>query len=150
MPLGGGLFLTQNKVLPGSYINFISAARASATLSERGYAAIPIELDWGVDGEVFTVEVADFQKQSLKLFGYAYTHEKLKGLRDLFLNIRTGYFYKLNTGGVKASCIYANALYTGIRDFNPRFQYRKRQLHIVITKPYLAIYSIYYKKLYHK
>ena len=35
MALGGGTFLTQNKVIPGSYINFISAARASATLSDR-------------------------------------------------------------------------------------------------------------------
>lgn len=115
MALGGGMFVTQNKVLPGSYINFISASRASASLSERGYAALPLELDWGIDGEVFTVEAAEFQKESLKIFGYPYTHDKLKGLRDLFLNIKTGYFFKLNTGGVKAACIYATALYTGTR-----------------------------------
>ena len=131
MALGGGIFVTQNKVLPGSYINFISASRASATLSERGYAAIPIELDWGVDGEVFTVEVADFQKQSLKLFGYPYTHEKLKGLRDLFLNTRTGYFYKLNTGGVKASCEYAKALYTGIRGNDLKIVIEHNEAHTV-------------------
>lgn len=40
MALGGGTFLTQNKVLPGAYINFISTAKASATLSERGYGAM--------------------------------------------------------------------------------------------------------------
>jgi len=114
MALGGGTFLTQNKVLPGSYINFISAARASANLSDRGYAAMPLVLDWGVDGEVFTVESADFQKESLKIFGYSYTHEKLKGLRDLFKNIRTAYFYKLNTG-VKADSTYATAKHGGIR-----------------------------------
>lgn len=114
MALGGGTFLTQNKVLPGSYINFISAARASANLSDRGYAAMPLVLDWGVDGEVFTVESADFQKESLKIFGYPYTHEKLKGLRDLFKNIRTAYLYKLNNGE-KADSIYATAKYKGIR-----------------------------------
>lgn len=114
MALGGGTFLTQNKVLPGSYINFISAARASANLSDRGYAAMPLVLDWGIDGEVFTVESADFQKESLKIFGYPYTHEKLKGLRDLFKNIKTAYLYKLNNG-VKADCTYATAKYTGIR-----------------------------------
>ncbi len=114
MALGGGTFLTQNKVLPGSYINFISAARAAAALSERGYAAMPLVLDWGVEGSVFKVEAADFQKDSLRIFGYDYTHEKLKGLRDLFKNIRTGYFYKLNTG-VKAACAYATARYSGIR-----------------------------------
>jgi len=114
MALGGGTFLTQNKVLPGSYINFVSAAKATAALSDRGYAAMPLILDWGVDGNVFKVEAADFQKDSLKIFGYDYTHEKLKGLRDLFKNIKTGYFYKLNSGA-KASCAYATARYSGIR-----------------------------------
>ena len=47
MALGGGTFLTQNKVLPGAYINFVSAAKASATLSDRGYAAMGIELELG-------------------------------------------------------------------------------------------------------
>lgn len=114
MALGGGTFIAQNKILLGSYINFVSASRASATLSDRGVAAMPLVLDWGVDGEVFRVDVEDFQKESLKIFGYPYTHEKLKGLRDLFKNIRTGYFYKLNTG-VKASCTYATAKYSGVR-----------------------------------
>ncbi len=114
MALGGGTFLTQNKVLPGTYINFVSASRASATLSDRGYAAMALELDWGVDGEIFTVEAGDFQKESLKIFGYDYSSDKLKGLRDLFKNIRTGYFYRLNSGE-KASCVYATAKYSGTR-----------------------------------
>ena len=33
MALGGGTFLTQNKILPGAYINFISVANASAIFS---------------------------------------------------------------------------------------------------------------------
>jgi len=114
MALGGGTFLTQNKVLPGSYINFVSASRATATLSERGIAAMPLILDWGPDNEVFRVDVADFQKESLKIFGYSYTDSKLKGLRDLFQNITTGYFYKLNKG-TKASCTLATAKYAGVR-----------------------------------
>ncbi len=114
MALGGGTFLTQNKVLPGSYINFISAAKATATLSDRGIAAMALEFDWGVDGSIFKVEVGDFQKNSLKIFGYPYTHQKLKGLRDLFKNIKTGYFYKLNSG-TKAACTYATAKYSGAR-----------------------------------
>ncbi|HBF4863469.1 TPA: phage tail sheath family protein [Clostridioides difficile] len=114
MALGGGTFVTQNKVLPGSYINFISAKRATSSLSDRGIVAMPIELDWGIDEEVFQVTSDDFEKYSTKYFGYAYTHEKLKGLRDLFKNIRLGYFYKLNKG-VKASCTIAIAKYSGIR-----------------------------------
>lgn len=112
--LGGGTFVTQNKILPGAYINFVSAASASSSLSDRGFVAFPLLLDWGKDGEVFTVTQEDFQKNSLKLFGYSYTSEKLKGLRDLFVNAQTCYFYKLN-GGVKAANTFFTAKYKGIR-----------------------------------
>ena len=114
MALGGGTFLKQNKVLPGSYINFVSTSRATATISERGYAAMPLVLDWGVDGEVFKVEADSFQKDCLKIFGYDFKDEKLKGLRDLFRHIRAGYFYRLNKGQ-KAACKYATAKYAGTR-----------------------------------
>ncbi|HFL3608612.1 TPA: phage tail sheath family protein [Clostridioides difficile] len=114
MALGGGTFVTQNKVLPGAYINFVSATRATSSLSDRGIVAMPLELDWGIDEEIFTVTSDDFEKYSTKYFGYDYTHEKLKGLRDLFKNIRLGYFYKLNKG-VKASCTIATAKYSCIR-----------------------------------
>lgn len=115
MALGGGTFVTQNKDLPGAYINFISAASANAALSERGIATMPLNLDWGVDGEVFEVTNGDFQKNSMEIFGYEYTNDKLKGLRDLFLNTKTLYAYKLTSGGVKAANDFATALYTGVR-----------------------------------
>lgn len=115
MALGGGTFVTQNKVLPGSYINFVSLASASATLADRGAVAMPLELDWGIDGEVFEVTQEDFQKDSLKIFGYPYTHDKLKGLRDLFRNARSLYAYKLTSGGDKATNEFATAKYSGIR-----------------------------------
>lgn len=115
MALGGGTFLVQNKVLPGAYINFVSLAVASATLSDRGIATMPLELDWGITGNVFEVTNEDFQKNSLTIFGYDYTHEKLKGLRDLFRNIKTLYAYRLNGGGEKAKNTYATAKYAGIR-----------------------------------
>lgn len=81
MALGGGTFTIQNKILPGAYINFVSAARASATLSDRGVATFPLSLNWGPEGEVLTVENADFQRNSLKLFGHAYTDDALRPLR---------------------------------------------------------------------
>ena len=115
MALGGGSFIAQNKELPGAYINFVSMASASAVLSERGIATMPLEMDWGMEGEVFEVTNEDFQKHSQKIFGYAYDHAKMKGLRDLFIGIRTLYAYRLNSGGAKASCTYAEALFGGIR-----------------------------------
>lgn len=113
--LGGGTFTAQNKILPGSYINFVSLSRASANLSDRGIITMPLSLDWGESGKVIEVTNADFQKNSLKLFGYDYSHDKMKGLRDLFLNARTLYAYRLNGGGVKATNTYATAKYAGTR-----------------------------------
>ena len=118
MALGGGTFVAQNKDLPGAYINFISASSANATLSDRGIATMPLELDWGVEGEVFEVTNGDFQKNSTKIFGYEYTSDKLKGLRDLFLNAQTFYGYRLNGGGKKAGNAIAEALYSGMRGNN--------------------------------
>ena len=113
--LGGGTFTVQNKVLNGAYINFVSKSLANAKLSDRGVATMPLELDWGVDNAIFEVTPADFQKNSLKIFGYPFTHEKMKGLRDLFMNIKTLYAYKLTSGGTKASNTYATAKFGGVR-----------------------------------
>lgn len=115
MALGGGIYLVQNKELPGAYINFVSAASANATLSERGIATMPLELDWGVIGEVFEVTNSDFQKNSMDIFGYDYTSDKMKGLRDLFLHTQKFYGYRLNGKGAKASNSLAEAKYPGIR-----------------------------------
>lgn len=114
MAYGGGIWLTQNKVLPGTYINFISQVRAMVNLSDRGFVALGLELDWGTDEEVITIENADFQKSSLKILGYDYTSDKLKGLRDVFQNAKTLYLYKLNKG-TKATNDVATARCTGIR-----------------------------------
>lgn len=115
MALGGGGFTTQNKVLPGTYINFVSVASATAALSDRGIATMPLELDWGVEGEIFEVSNTEFQKNSQKIFGYTFEHEKMKGLRDLFIGVKTLYAYRLNSGGKKATNAFATALYTGVR-----------------------------------
>lgn len=115
MALGGGNFTFYNKELPGSYINFVSKDRPIATFADRGYAAIPVVLDWGFDGDVFTVSSDEFQTGSMEIFGYDYTHEKMRDLRELFLNLKTGHFYRLNNGAKKAKCAMGTAKYSGIR-----------------------------------
>ena len=51
MALGGGTFTSQNKELPGAYINFVSAASASAALSDRGIATMPLNLTGVLKGK---------------------------------------------------------------------------------------------------
>ncbi len=113
--LGGGTYVTQNKVLPGAYFQFISKATASAGLSDRGVAAMAMEMDWGKDDAIITVEAGDFQKNSLKIFGYDYASEKMKDIREVFLHANTLYLYKLTSGGTKASNTFATALHGGVR-----------------------------------
>lgn len=115
MALGGGTFTVQNKELPGAYVNFVSAANAASTLSDRGVCTMPLELDWGVEGEIFEVSSGDFQKNSLEIFGYDCSDDKLKGLRDLFINAKTLYAYRINSGSTKAANDLAEALYGGVR-----------------------------------
>lgn len=115
MALGGGNFITQNKAFPGTYINFVSAARASSLVSDRGVVALALELDWGIDGDVFAVTADEFRTDSLKLFGYSFDHAKMTGLRDLFKNCKLGYFYKLMNTGVAASNTFGTAACKGVR-----------------------------------
>lgn len=115
MALGGGTFSVQNKVIPGAYINFVSAASADISLSGRGIATMPLNLDWGEEGKVFEVSSEDFKGSSQRIFGYSYTHPKMKGLRDLFRNIELLYAYRLDSGGEKASNEFATAACSGIR-----------------------------------
>jgi hypothetical protein len=114
MALGGGSWTFQNKVLPGSYINFVSRGSAAASLSDRGVVAMPLILDWGVDGDVFSVTSQDFSEKTMEIFGYNHSDPAVSDLREIFTNARMGYFYKINgTGGVKAANAYATAKYQG-------------------------------------
>ncbi|MCX4266332.1 MAG: hypothetical protein OSJ64_05945 [Firmicutes bacterium] len=112
MSFGGGSFVTQNKILPGVYVNVNQQGRVGSNLSDRGVAALGLELDWGPDGEVFYLDAGEFRTRAQGLFGYAYGEDVLKGLRDLFLHAGGCYFYRLNSG-VKASCALCEAKYSG-------------------------------------
>lgn len=114
MALGGGTFTSMNKKIPGAYLNFVSLSKADATISERGTVAIGLNLNWGIDSSVFTVDRDEFVKDSLKIFGYTYNNELLKPIRELFKGAKKLFLYKLNAG-TKAACEYATAKYSGIR-----------------------------------
>ena len=114
MALGGGTFITQNKVLPGSYINFVSTANAGLVFGDRGICAAPLNLNWGAENEVIEVTAEDFEKKSLKIFGYAYTDEVMRPYRDLFKNAKKCYFYRV-TSGSKASASLGTARCAGTR-----------------------------------
>ena len=113
MAIGGGTFLTQNRVLPGTYINFVSAASASVSLSDRGYVALALALPWGPVGEMITVTGEDLIRRSRSIFGREYTHPDLLPLRELFAGARVAHLYRLGAGGTRASCELGTARHPG-------------------------------------
>lgn len=107
MALGGGVFVTQNKTLPGSYINFVSASRATATLGERGVVAIALPLGKAA-GSVITITREEFVQNAKTLTGKEVNSADLAPLREIFCNARKVYVYDLGssapTSTVSAAC----------------------------------------------
>ena len=112
--LGGGIFTSQDKILPGAYINVVSAARA-VNEAERGIVAMPMILGWGPVDEVVKITKEEFDKNCLRLLGYPKDAAEMLPFREIFRNAVTLYFYRLNSTPVKAACSYAEARYGGTR-----------------------------------
>ena len=102
MPMGGGTFTVQNKILPGSYINFVGYANA-ATLGARGVAALPLELDWGPESQIYTLEAGEFNQKALEVFGHDPAAAELLLIREALKRCSTLLVYRVNAGGTKAS-----------------------------------------------
>lgn len=115
MAFGGGTFTVMNKVLPGTYINFNTTGVGAIDTTVEGVVAMPLELDWGASDTVMQITRSEALTNAVKLFGYDYTHEKLKGIREVFRHAATLIAYRVNGGGVKAANTYATAKYTGTR-----------------------------------
>lgn len=113
--LGGGSFLTQNKILPGSYINFVSKNTGINVFGERGVVAIGIPMNWG---QYLMKEITkeDFMNNSLSLFGYEYNAPELISIREVFRNAKKIIFYNLNRNNAYfSSCTYGTSKNFGIR-----------------------------------
>ena len=115
MALGGGTWTRQNKVLPGTYINFSSASKASAGISDRGIVSIPFSLSWGPEKDVFELNVENIETDCISILGYRYSAPEMQTIREVFKHARTVFAYRLNVDTVKASNIYAVAKYGGAR-----------------------------------
>lgn len=82
--LGGGTFVTQNKTLPGAYINFVSATTNSNGMSARGIGAMCFSSDWLAQGAVTEITAEDFLTNSTKILGHDYGDDSMLVLREFF------------------------------------------------------------------
>ena len=104
--LGGGVFVTQNKVLPGSYINFVNAKTTSSALGERGTVAVALPLNKAA-GTVIELTNADFVKNSEAILGKAYDSAEVIALREIFCHATKVYVYDLGTDKTVADAVKA-------------------------------------------
>lgn len=100
MALGGGTFVTQNKVLPGAYINFVSKAGANV-FGERGTGCLALDLNWYGD-DLVEVTFDECYKNCESIFGYSYNSDKMIDVREFFKHGTKLIAGSLNTGGTKA------------------------------------------------
>lgn len=108
--LGGGVFVTQNKTLPGSYINVVTASKTNAALGERGVVAIALPLGKSPK-TVIELTSADFVKDCKNILGKEYGDKDVLVLREIFRNATKVYIYDLGEDGTVAEAVAALEAY---------------------------------------
>jgi len=118
MPIGGGKFTVMNKVLPGAYINFVSKNFAMK-MGERGVCALPLELNWGPEEQVFTLYADEFSQKAKQVLAYDSTSADILLVREAMKRASALLIYRVNSGGAKATAtaggLTATALWAGTR-----------------------------------
>lgn len=121
--MAGGTWTSQNKILPGVYINTRSQGSARASVGEKGIVAIAEPLSWGPSG---TMREFTPGEDTVPYLGYDITHSKAVFLREMMKgsDVTDGpiqiLLYRLpGTGGAKATAtvgdLVVTALYDGVR-----------------------------------
>lgn len=113
MAYGGGYFTTYTKKMPGTYVNFSSALKASSVLSDRGIVFFGDSLTWGASG-VTTLSLSDLDTLQ-PILGYNQNADEMLKVREIFKHATKLHLYRLDNGGTKASNTYATAKYAGTR-----------------------------------
>ena len=108
--LGGGVWVTQDKTLPGSYINFVNIASAKSAVGSRGTVAIALPLNKSA-GSVIEVSKVDFLANSKDVLGITYDSDEARPLREIFANATKVYIYDLGTDGTVSDAINALEAY---------------------------------------
>ena len=104
--LGGGVFVTQNKTLPGSYINIVNASSAPSSIGERGVVAIALPLNKSV-GKVIEVSSNEFENRCYELLNASHNSEEVVALREIFRHASKAYVYDLGEDGTATQAMAA-------------------------------------------
>lgn len=108
---GGGIWTTQNKVLAGSYINFVNVAKTGSNLGSRGIVAIALTLTEANAGKVIEVTASDFVSKPTEILGANVPEDSMNALKELFKHATKVYVYNIhNSGTAPTASDICNAL----------------------------------------
>lgn len=111
--LAGGNFLTMNKKLPGAYINFKSVPNATGTVGERGIATMPLQLEWGPEGELIELLSTDLEDgSSLEKVGTTAFYADSLILRECLKHCYKLLVWRMDKGASKATTALDNLTVT--------------------------------------
>lgn len=121
--MAGGIWTSQNKTLPGVYINVKSQGNVNANVGTRGVVAIAEPLSWGPTGVVQEITPGE---SLVPYIGYDVTQPQALFLREMMKGSDTTagpsrilLYRPAGTGGAKATAaigaLTATALYEGVR-----------------------------------
>ncbi|MEC0310183.1 phage tail sheath family protein [Paenibacillus lautus] len=101
--MAGGTWVAQNKVRPGTYINFKARPQPLGSLGDRGIAAYPAALPWGDPASVIVLQASEFMDKSMELIGFRATDPHIRHIAAAVSKASTILLYRLGgSGSVKA------------------------------------------------
>jgi hypothetical protein len=107
--MAGGIWLAQNKVRPGAYINFKAVPKSKMTVGDRGIVAMGLPLSWGKEGELIEVLSSDLlDGTSKKKVGFTAFDSESKLLAGALNYAYKALVYRMDAGGSKASVTFGN------------------------------------------
>lgn len=113
--MAGGTWTTQNKDRAGVYINTVSEPKPLGTIGERGIVGMALQLPWGPEKKLITIEAGS---DTFKTLGFDISDPTVLLVREALKRAKTLLLYRLNEG-VKASAtadaLTVTAKYSGKR-----------------------------------
>lgn len=111
--MAGGTWLSQNKVRPGAYINFVGVAQSTMTVGDRGIVTLALPLHWGAEDELIEVLSTDMTGTAAKaLVGFNAFDSDSKLLAAALSYAYKALVYRTDLGGDKATVTTGNLTVT--------------------------------------
>lgn len=121
--MAGGTWISENKVLPGVYINVKSQPNVTANVGDKGIVAIAKALSWGAPGEVVVItpgqDVTPFVGYNISTTQAQFLREMMRGTDTTSCPTKILLYRYAGSNGVKAGAtlggLSVTARYEGVR-----------------------------------